>query len=264
MTLVLLPPIGLDEHCWDWLDLTRPAIRHVYPGFGRRPRDSRPADLDTWADEVAALGDGSPLDLVGVSMGSMVAQHVAVRHPDRVRSLLLACTGGSADPAVALGRAGAAEAAGMAGVLEETLARWFTAAALAAGSGHPGVAYARATLLALDTASWAAGWRAIAGHDVLAALGAVTVPATCVAGRSDASAPLPRVRRLADAIPGARLEILDGPHMMHLENPAAFAAVLTAHLDRCASSPASHRTSAAAGSPAAGSGTDTGSTAANR
>jgi 3-oxoadipate enol-lactonase len=233
VTLVLLPPIGLDENCWDWLDLPVPAVRHVYPGFGRRPRNGEPADLDAWADEVAGLGNGEALDLVGISMGSMVAQHVAVRHPDRVRSLLLACTGGSADPAVALGRAAAAADGGMSGTLDSTLRRWFTAGALAARPEHPGVGYARATLLALDPASWADGWRAIARHDVLARLGVVTVPTTCVAGRSDASAPVERVRCLADAIPGARLEILDGPHMIHLENPAAFSAALAAHLDRC-------------------------------
>jgi 3-oxoadipate enol-lactonase len=232
MTLVLLPPVGLDDRCWDWLDLPVPAVRHVYPGFGGRPRDGKPADLDTWADEVAALGGGGPLDLVGISMGSMVAQHAAIRHPARVRSLLLACTGGSADRASALARAGAAEESGMAGVLEETLRRWFTAAALAATPAHPGVAYATATLLALDPQSWADGWRAIAGHDVLARLGAVTAPTTCVAGSGDLSAPVGRVRALAGAIPGARLEILDGPHMIHLENPGAFSAVLASHLER--------------------------------
>jgi 3-oxoadipate enol-lactonase len=237
VTLVLLPPVGLDEHCWDWLDLPAAATRHVYPGFGRRPRSGQPADLDaadldTWADEVAALGAGEPLDLVGISMGSMVAQHVAVRHPGRVNSLLLACTGGSADPATALARAAAAAADGMAGTLDSTLERWFTAAALAAVPEHPGVRYARATLLALDPASWAAGWRAIARHDVLAALGGVTAPVTCVAARSDQSAPPERVRLLAAAIPGARLKLLDGPHMIHLENPAAFSAVLAAHLDQ--------------------------------
>jgi 3-oxoadipate enol-lactonase len=232
MTLVLLPPVGLDDRCWDWLDLPVPAVRHVYPGFGGRPRDGRPGSLDAWADEVAALGGGEPLDLAGISMGSMVAQHVAVRHPGRVRSLLLACTGGSADPASALARAGAAGQAGMAGVLDETLRRWFTPAALAARPAHPGVSYATATLLALDPRSWADGWRAIAGHDVLARLGAVTAPTTCVAGSGDLSAPVERVRTLAGAIPGARLEILDGPHMIHLENPAAFSAILASHLER--------------------------------
>jgi len=264
MALVLLPPVGLDEHCWDWLELPVPAIRHVYPGFGSRPRDGRPADLDAWADEVAGLGDGEPLDLAGVSMGSMVAQHVAVRHPDRVHSLLLGCTGGSADPAVALGRAEAAEAGGMTAVLDATMRRWFTAAALTARPGHPGVGYACATLLALDPASWAAGWRAIAGHDVLARLGAVTAPATCVAARGDLSAPVERVRRLAEAIPGARLEILDGPHMIHLENPAAFSAVLATHLRRHGLPPRAHRASTAAAWPGAVSGCGPGSATASR
>ena len=264
MALVLLPPVGLDEHCWDWLELPVPAIRHVYSGFGSRPRDGRPADLDVWADEVAGLGDGEPLDLAGISMGSMVAQHVAVRHPDRVHSLLLGCTGGSADPAVALGRAEAAEAGGMTAVLDATMRRWFTAAALTARPGHPGVGYARATLLALDPASWAAGWRAIAGHDVLARLGAVTVPATCVAARDDLSAPVERVRRLAEAIPGARLEILDGPHMIHLENPAAFSAVLAAHLRRHGLPPCAHRASTAGASPGAASGCGPGSATASK
>lgn len=264
MALVLLSPVGLDEHCWDWIELPVPAIRHVYPGFGSRPRDGRPADLDAWADEVAGLGDGEPLDLVGISMGSMVAQHVAIRHPDRVHSLLLGCTGGSADPVTALGRAEAAEASGMTAVLDATLRRWFTAAALTARPGHPGVGYARATLRALDPASWAAGWRAIAGHDVLARLGAVTAPTTCVAGRGDLSAPVERVRRLADAIPGARLEILDGPHMIHLENPAAFSAVLAAHLRRHGLPPRAHRASTAADWPGAASGCGPGSATASR
>jgi 3-oxoadipate enol-lactonase len=264
VTLVLLPPVGLDEHCWDWLDLPVEAVRHVYPGFGRRPRNDQPADLDTWADEVAGLADGEPLDLVGVSMGSMVAQHVAVRHPDRVHSLLLGCTGGSADPAVALGRAEAAEAGTMTAVLDATLQRWFTAAALTARPEHPGVGYARGTLLALDPASWAAGWRAIAGHDVLARLGAVTAPTTCVAARHDLSAPVERVRRLARAIPGARLEILDGPHMIHLENPAAFSTVLVSHLRRHGLPRRGHRASAAAVWPGADSGAVPGSATASR
>jgi pimeloyl-ACP methyl ester carboxylesterase len=232
VTIVLLPPVGLDEHCWDWLDLPVPVIRHVYPGFGRRPRGAQPADLDVWADEVASLGGGEPLDLAGVSMGSMVAQHAALRHPGRIRSLLLACTGGSASPDSALARAAAA-AAGMAAVLDDTLRRWFTPGALDARPAHPGVEYATRTLLALDPASFTDGWRAIARHDVLTRLGAITAPTTCIAASSDASGPVQRVRRLAEAIPRARLEILDGPHMIHLENPVAFSAALAAHLERC-------------------------------
>ena len=56
------------------------------------------------ADEVADAYD-PPLHLIGVSMGGMVALNVAVRHPDRVGSVLVACTGAAVDPDVMRERA---------------------------------------------------------------------------------------------------------------------------------------------------------------
>jgi len=229
MTLVLLTPVGLDAGAWDAVDLPAGAIRHEWPGCGRRPRAEQQPDMAMLADEVASTYDG-PLDLAGCSMGGMVGQHVAIRHPDRVRSLLMACTGASADPAVMRERAAAAERGGMVSVLPTTLERWFTPAALAQRPEHPGVAYARATLLGLDPASFADGWRAIATHDARPRLGEVRARTTCVAGDADAAASVARVREVADGIPGARMEVVAGPHMLPLEQPGVFAAVLRAHL----------------------------------
>jgi pimeloyl-ACP methyl ester carboxylesterase len=160
----------------------------------------------------------------------MVAQHLAVRHPDRVRSALVACTGPSADPATMGERAAAARAHGMAGVLGTTLERWFTPAALAADPPHPGVAYGRRTLLALDPEAFAQGWETIATHDATPRLGEVRATVTCVAGAQDVSAPPSRVRAVADAVPGARFVVVDGPHVLPLEEPATFASVLREHL----------------------------------
>jgi 3-oxoadipate enol-lactonase len=181
------------------------------------------------ADEVADTYDG-PLDLAGCSMGGMVGQHVAIRHPHRVRSLLMACTGASADPAAMRERAAAAESGGMEAVLATTLERWFTPAALAQRPQHPGVAYARAALLRLDPASFADGWRAIATHDARPRLGEVRARTTCVAGDADASASVARVREVADGIPRARMEVVVGPHMLPLEHPGTFGELLRAHL----------------------------------
>ena len=185
------------------------------------------------ADEVAQSYDG-PIDVAGCSLGAMVAMHLAIRHPDRVRSLFAACTGPSADPDVMEQRAADAERLGMAGVLEVTLERWFTAAALAQRPEHPGVTYARERLLALDPHAFADGWRAIGGHDARAQLGHVTATTTVVAGTADAAASVERVKGISDRVPGARLVILDGPHMMLLEQPVAFGGALADHLERVA------------------------------
>jgi pimeloyl-ACP methyl ester carboxylesterase len=230
MTLVLLTPVGLDAAAWDAVDLPAGAVRHEWPGCGGRPRARRQPDIAALADEVASAYDG-PLDLADCSMGGMVGQHVAIRHPDRVRSLLMACTGASADPATMHERAAAAERGGMQSVLGTTLERWFTPEALAQRPEHPGVAYARATLLGLHPASFADGWRAIATHDARPRLSAIRARTTCVAGDADAAASVARVREVADGIPGARLEVVTGPHMLPLEQPGIFGAVLRAHLD---------------------------------
>ena len=118
MTLVLLTPIGLDAGCWEELSLPGgDIVRHVFPGSGDRPRAATRPTMASLADEVAASND-DPLDVAGCSLGGMVALNVAVRHPDRVRSPFVACTGASADPKVMEQRAVDAETLGIAGVLD--------------------------------------------------------------------------------------------------------------------------------------------------
>lgn len=229
-TLVLLTPIGLDAACWEGVDLPPvPTRRHEFPGFGSQPRAERQPTMQSLADEVAGSYPG-PLDLVGVSMGAMVAQNVAIRHPDRVRSLVVACTGAAVDRDAMMRRADEVEAKGMTGVLTETLQRWFTPGALAARPLHAGVAYARATLLALDARCFADGWRAIATHDVRARLSEIVAPMTCILGTSDAVGTPKRLEEVASGVRRGRLVALDGPHMIHLEQPAAFARAVRDHL----------------------------------
>jgi len=234
VTLVLLTPIALDADAWEHVPLPGlPTVKHIFPGFGGRARAAVPPTMASLADEVAESYDG-PLDVAGCSLGAMVAMHLAIRHHDRVRSLFAACTGPSADPDVMEQRAADAEALGMQGVLGVTLERWFTAGALAQRPEHPGVTYARERLLALDPNAFADGWRAIGGHDARAQLPHVTATTTVVAGTTDAAASVERVKGISDRVPGARLVVLDGPHMMLLEQPVAFGEALADHLERVA------------------------------
>ncbi|MGW1786583.1 alpha/beta fold hydrolase [Streptomyces sp. NPDC002143] len=228
MTVVYMAPVGHDAGSWEWVEAASNGVRHQFPGFGR-PRAVDQPTMAHLADEVAANHAG-PLHLVGVSMGGMVALHAALRHPQRVRSLLVACTGASAAPDVMRARAEAAEKGGMEAVLAPTLERWFTRDALAQPD-HPGVEYARRTLLALDPLAFADGWRTIATHDARPRLRELTMPVTAVAGAHDAASPSARSAEIAELTPNGRLVVVDNaPHMIHLECPGKFSAVIREHL----------------------------------
>jgi 3-oxoadipate enol-lactonase len=224
-----MAPIGNDAGAWWQIPAARRGARHQFPGFGRPRADVTPT-MASLADEVAAEYD-PPLHLIGISMGGMVAQNVAARHPQRVGSVLVACTGAAVDPQVMQDRARAAQEGGMEAVIDSTLERWFTPAALAQRPSHPGVAYARETLLALAPESFADGWRAIATHDVRARLPELPMPITAAAGSLDAASPLGRSEEIAHSARHARLVVMDGtPHMAHLESPERLSEVVEEHL----------------------------------
>jgi pimeloyl-ACP methyl ester carboxylesterase len=229
MTLLLLHPIGLSPACWEGLGFVQ-ALKPTYPGHGDRPIAERPYSLGDLADEIAEATDG-PLDAVGVSMGGMLAQHLAVRHPRRVRSLLLACTIAAVDRGAMLERATLAETHGLAAMVGPTLARWFAPATLAARPEHPGVVYARESLLALDARAFADGWRAIADHDLLARLPELAIPVTCLAGRQVVSTPPSTLEAMRERIPVSRSVLQDCAHMVHLERPREFARAVREHLE---------------------------------
>ncbi|OLT15464.1 hypothetical protein BJF78_01935 [Pseudonocardia sp. CNS-139] len=227
-TLLFLHPVGLDRDCVAWLDL--PPVRSVtLPGHGDRRRARPGLTVADMADEVAGQHSG-PLDVVGASLGGMVAMHLAINHPDRVRSLVLACTTPYGEPAALEARAVATETRGNEDMLDETLARWFTAGFRTGEPDSPALAYATERLLATPADVLADTWRAIGTHDVRDRLAEIRVPTTCLAGRGDVSSPLPVMQDLAARVPGSRLVELDAPHMAFLERPAEFAAAIQEHL----------------------------------
>lgn len=230
MTVLLLTPIGLDNLCWGPSSVSgEDEIRHDFPGFGGRSRWTGELTIERWADD-AVSRCSEPVDVIGVSLGGMVAQHIALRHPERVRSLLVACTGAHADAATMRERALALEQDGIEATIEPTLARWFTEQARAAEPPHPGIEYTRRTLGALSAEALADGWRVIATHNAAGRLGRVTVPVTCLAGEQDLAAPPARVQAMAVELPLSRAITIPGPHMLHLECPNAFRQAVHEHL----------------------------------
>lgn len=235
--LVLLHPVGLDIASWDAVagDLARDftVLRVDQRGHGASPDPEQAMSLADYADEthalMAALGF-VPAAVVGLSFGGMLAQTLALRHPGSVSALIASGCPATLPPEgrLALAERGAlAEREGMAAVVEATLTRWFTPEFIVAG----GAEATRARLLSDRVAGWATAWRAIADLNTLPDLPRIACPTLCIAGDKDLSAPPQALKAIADAVPGARLEILTGaPHMMQIETASAYAAAIRGFL----------------------------------
>jgi pimeloyl-ACP methyl ester carboxylesterase len=235
-TLVLVHPIGNDVRCWEHPGLTE-GVAIEYPGHGDRPRRAGWTQEEI-VDEIVGSVDG-PIDLVGLSMGSTIVLKTVVRHPDKVRSAVVACSGSASRTAMSpeeaerrrrqiLARGELAVEHGIEAVVDETMQRWFTPEALR--DDHPGAAYARETILRMAPDAWYDVWACNANAASLSEdeLAAIEVPLTAIGGTRDNSG-LAGLAKLHEVVHRSRFEILEGPHMMHLEQPDSFRAAVDRH-----------------------------------
>jgi 3-oxoadipate enol-lactonase len=238
--VVLSHALGLDLSMWDDYAAHLAArghavLRYDHRGHGGSAAPVGPCTMDDLVDDAARVlrewGRG-PVAWVGLSMGAMVGQGLAIRHPELVSRLVLANTAARYPRAALDGwaqRAATVRARGMAAVAETVVERYLHADFRAA---HPDAAdRIRQRLLRDDPAAYAASCEAVAGVDWLDRLPAVRCPALVIAGARDAGAPPEMARAIAERIPGARLEVLDdASHLSVVETPAAFAALADAFL----------------------------------
>ncbi len=205
-------------------------------GLGQSSKPDRPYSMADYADDAAALMDQvgwqSAL-VVGVSFGGMVAQELVLRHPRKVRRLVLACTspggdGGSSYPFHEIGHlAGEARARHLLPISD-------TRRDEAWAREHPGDYAAMIAFAATDPYADEPGRRAgaarqieaRAGHDAWDRLGDIACPVLIAAGAHDGIAPLATQRRMAAQIPRANLEVFEGGHMFMVQDRRAFPAML--------------------------------------
>ena len=205
-------------------------------GLGQTEKPDRPYSMADYADDAAGLMDALGWEdalVIGVSFGGMVAQNLVVRHPHRVRRLVLACTspggaGGSSFPFHEIGHLrGEARARHLLPVNDTRLdAAWAEA--------HPerhaeAIAQSATDPFAGEPGREMGARRQIearAGHDVWEALPAVRTPVLIAAGRFDGIAPPLSQLNLALALRGSVLRFFDGGHMFMLQDRAAVPAMI--------------------------------------
>lgn len=209
------------------------------PGYGASAPAGRPDGPLTFAmlaDAVASVLEALEADrahLVGLSMGGMVAQHVALAHPDRVRSLSLLST----SPAFGLDGTRADE--WRAGRLAPLDAGWepgeFAADVIRAISGPAITSDALGDQVSAMARISAPALRrsidCLVTHDTRDRLAEIDAPTLVLTGELDRETPPRYGRALAEGVPGGRFVQIDGAgHLIHVEAAEAVNALVIEHL----------------------------------
>ena len=230
--LLLIPGLGTDHHAFVWN--IRELAEHFeclvldQRGIGLSEATPGPYTMELLADDAAsALRQLAPQGalVLGVSMGGMVAQHLAIRHPRLIQKLVLGCTGPGgrlavrADPEVTHRLLGAdakdpASAYRIAcSVLYEP--NWRKA--------HPEVIEDAVEWRAhhpLRPGVFQAHWQAIRHHDTGARLGQITAPTLILQGTADVVMLPGNAQALGAGVSGSELVWLAGRgHMFFQEDP---------------------------------------------
>jgi pimeloyl-ACP methyl ester carboxylesterase len=219
----------------DGLDL----VAYNHRGIGESGPQADAVTIVGLADDAAGVLDAlgwESAHVLGVSMGGMVAQELALRHPARVRRLVLGCTypGGAEarlpEPALVQQLAGAM----LSGDRDQALRAGFAAnlsASFAAEAANWDAFHAMATTLPVPVPVIMAQMQAVIGHDTSARLSAIERPTLVVHGTDDQMLPVANGELVARLIPGARLELLEGiGHMFWWEQPERSAALVREHV----------------------------------
>lgn len=243
--LVLINGFGVDGRVWpgSWvrqLERGYRVIRIDDRGTGRDGQGSAPRSIADLADDVAQAldaGQHAEATVLGLSMGGMIAQEFAVRHPDRVRRLCLVSTIPAPPQHVPTANYGPMmqRALGRGIVGSRSWADLLTRFYL--GSCSPRCTLDRDLVHELTEQVRRQPFtpmhilqqvRAIAAWRDPERFAAITAPTTIVAGRDDPLVKVVNSERLAALIPGSRLVTLAGVgHLVPWEAPDELTRLLT-------------------------------------
>lgn len=238
-TVVLSHALGCDLTMWnvlaDKLSEGCRVIAYDHRGHGRSETAAGPYTMeDLTEDAVRVIREtgAAPVIWIGISMGGMVGQELALRHPELVAALVIA-NSTSRYPSEAQTawqqRIITLEQQGIPGVVEATLQRFFSPAFHERDPAT--VDSFRRRLLSTDLQAYLGCCHAVRAIDTTDRLSQIRAPVQIIAGEHDQGTPPAMAQAIADKIPYARLSVLpDAAHLSVIEQPEAFAKVVSSFL----------------------------------
>ncbi|PIE12640.1 MAG: 3-oxoadipate enol-lactonase [Rhodobacterales bacterium] len=233
--VVFANSLGTDLRLWDQIVPLLPTglklVRYDKRGHGLSDVTPAPYSMGTLVRDTERLLDH--LDIrdcvfVGLSIGGMIAQGLAVKRLDQVRALVLSNTAAKiGQPAMWADRIDAVRKGGVKALAEATMDRWFSrdfhkADALRAWYNM---------MVRQPVEGYLGCAAAISGTDFYTPTSGLRLPVLGIAGSEDGSTPPDLVRETTDLVPGSRFHLIRrAGHLPCVEKPGEYAETLTGFL----------------------------------
>ncbi len=233
--IVFANSLGTDLHLWDAMLPHLPAglriIRYDKRGHGQSSVPRGPYSMGALIRDVERLLDHLEVRdcvFVGLSIGGMIAQGLAVKRMDQVRALVLSNTAAKiGNPPIWQDRIQAVQQGGIEALADATMERWFSRDFRAAQKHLPW----RDMMVGQPVEGYLGCCAAIAGTDFYTPTSGLRLPALGIAGSEDGSTPPDLVRETVELIPGADFKLMRrAGHLPCVEKPEDYAALLNEFL----------------------------------
>jgi 3-oxoadipate enol-lactonase len=206
-------------------------LRYDTRGHGGSGAPQNAYSLEQLGEDAIGLLDKLGIDTVhwvGISMGGMIGQNLALDHAHRLNSLVLCDTTAimpeDAQP-VWQQRIDTAKSQGMASLVPETLERWFTPPYLS--KNPPQVQHIREQILTTPVAGFVGCSEAIRRLNYIDRLARIQLPTLIIVGEDEPGTPVSASEAIHERIAGSVLEILPAArHLCNIEQTEAFDNVL--------------------------------------
>ncbi|WP_425079835.1 3-oxoadipate enol-lactonase [Ruegeria denitrificans] len=233
--IVFANSLGTDLHLWDAVLPYMPdglrIIRYDKRGHGQSSVPHAPYSMGALVRDAEALLDHLQVRdcvFVGLSIGGMIAQGLAVKRMDQIRALVLSNTAAKiATPSIWQERIQAVREGGIEALADATMERWFSREFRRAQNHLPW----RDMMVSQPVEGYLGCCAAIAGTDFYTPTSGLRLPTLGIAGSEDGSTPPDLVRETIDLVPGSRFQLMRrAGHLPCVEKPAEYAEILTGFL----------------------------------
>jgi 3-oxoadipate enol-lactonase len=233
--LVLSHALGLDLTLWDRIVPLLPQslriVRYDLRGHGASACPPPPYRMGTLVSDAERLLDTLGIRdcvFLGLSVGGLIAQGLAVKRLDQVRAIVLSNTAAKIGTAATWdSRIQTVRRGGIDSIADATMERWFSRSS----RSSPEARSMRDLLCQTREEGYIGVSAAIAGTDFYETTATLTLPTLAIAGSEDGSTPPDLVRETADLVKGSRFALIRGAgHLPPIDRPAEFAAILAEFL----------------------------------